>query len=64
MNVAKMRSAGFSVVTVGGPVTLLSHARPFTVNGRPAMQVAGRYEFRCKGWPQNGRLAREVEFSM
>lgn len=64
MTPATLRKKGFSVYTLGGPVTQLIHKRPFTVNGKAARSVADRYEFILRGWypkslPHNIKLEEE-----
>lgn len=50
MNINTLRSKGFSIVQLAGPITHLVHKKPFTVNEKPARQVADRYEFNIRGW--------------
>jgi hypothetical protein len=60
-SIPTMRSWGFSVVKLAGPVTQLTHSKEFTVNGKPSRPWAGRFQFNVKGW-HSGKLNREIKF--
>ena len=56
-----LRSRGFRIVKLGGPITQLSHDRAFTVNGKPARFVNGwQYRFNVRGWYDNA-IPRDIQ---
>jgi len=55
-----LRSRGFRLVKLGGPITQLSHDKPFTVNGKPARSTHGEYRFNMRGW-YYGDIPRDIE---
>lgn len=58
--VSTLRSKRFSIVLIGGPITLVTHDQPFTVDHMTSKPRAGRHQFRMRGWPVDGTLRRDV----
>ena len=55
-----LRSRGFRLVKVGGPKTLLSNDKPFTVNGKAANYRNGEYRINLLNWFY-GDIDRDIE---
>lgn len=60
MKINTLRSKGFSITKLAGPITHLVHKEAFTVNDKPARQVADRFEFNVRGWYEK-EIPREIK---
>ena len=59
IKLSTLRSRGFSIVQLAGPVTQLTHNTCFTVNGKAARFVSGQYEFNVRDW-YDKEIPREI----
>ena len=60
VNQNTLRSKGFRLVKLGGPITMLSNDKPFTVNGKAARFKNHEYVFNMRGW-WDGPIPRDIE---
>ena len=54
-----LRSRGFRLAKLAGPITRLSNDKPFTVNDKPARFKSHEYVFNMRGW-YDGPIPREI----
>lgn len=60
MKITTLRSRGFRINKLSGNETMLSHVKPFMVNGKPAPLKYGDYIMRLHGW-WYGDIPRDIE---